>query len=148
MRTDLEVKATKNRDRSQKGEGRYKLSLLQTLFFLREEEGGMEAEEFTGHRLHQYLEQLAPGLWPIPNAGRHFLRTYLTQAGCPETVINTVMGHWGVGESAWAPDSALDPLRYREELAPHLESALDAIGYRVMDPVVLPGLMANGLENR
>lgn len=132
----LRVAATKHRDRSRVAGSSFRLPLASTLFFLvTEPERRIRAEEFTGDRLKAHLDAVLPGYWPAENAGRHFLRTYLANSGCPETFVHTVMGHWGAGEASWGPHSALDPMRFREGVAPLLERLLGHIDFRAVEAV-------------
>ncbi|WP_051081260.1 hypothetical protein [Thioalkalivibrio sp. ALE11] len=142
---DCEVEATKNRDRSRYRSDAFRLDLRKTLFFLlptTEQPGADEWEpvELTGDRLRQQCEQYRPGAWPVGNAGRHFLRTCLTEFATqgeyplPTTAINALLGHWRYGEEPWTPQSAFDPVRYREILLPALDDLLARVGYKALEP--------------
>lgn len=128
----LVVPATKQRDRSQFGSDRFELDLGRTLFFLEASPTGITQQEFTGTRLKHVVESVVPGGWPFDNSARHFLRSILMHRGCPATSINTLMGHAGLGEGAWAPQSGLDPFRYRESLQPFLDGLLDDLHFEVL----------------
>lgn len=128
--TSITVPATSHRDRSRYNSDSYPLSLLRTLYFVkRDKSGRIRPQELTGQQLMTVLNGMVPNQWPIPNAGRHFLRTYLVEAGCPTVVTNSLFGHWHIGEASWGGDSALDPYRYRHTLAPYLETLLAQLGY-------------------
>ena len=132
QRASLTVEATKTRDRSAFGTPRFQLDLTSTLFlFERSATDSYHAVEFTGRRLKQRLDDLAPGHWPVENAGRHLLRTYLTEHGADATMINTIMGHASYGEEPWAPTSSIDPHVWRERLLPQLKKLLGVIGFKV-----------------
>lgn len=133
---ECEVKATKNRDRSRYGSASFDLDLRKTLFFLeRHETGEWVPAELTGNRLKVECDRLVRGAWPVGNAGRHFLRTSLTEVASkasgslPTTAINAVLGHWRYGEEPWTPQSAFDPARYRELILPAIEVLLSRVGY-------------------
>ena len=131
---ELPVPATKYRDRSQFDAASYHLDLTRTLFFIEQDESGTcRPVELTGQALQRQLEAVQPGSWPVPNAGRHLLRTFLTQAECPATLINTHLGHWAYGEEPWGPYSAFDPWRYRETIALYLTRLLKRVDYRLME---------------
>lgn len=133
---ECEVKATKNRDRSRYGSDSFELDLRKTLFFLdwHETEEWVPAE-LTGNHLKVECDRLVGGAWPVGNAGRHFLRTALTEVASkefgslPTTAINAVLGHWRYGEEPWTPQSAFDPARYREVILPALDVLLCRVGY-------------------
>lgn len=131
--TRLYVRPTKHRDKSQFNSGDYGLSLLHTLYFLEHGKKGGKAVEFTGTAFSRKLDEILSDHWPVSNAGRHFLRTNLVALGCPAVVINTLLGHWHVGELSWGDDSALDPHRFREIVAPYIERILDDLGFEVLE---------------
>ena len=134
QRASLEVAASKNRDRSQYGSEAFTLELNRTLFFFEQTHPDwFEPAEFTGTRMTTKLNGLIPGCWPVANAGRHVLRTWLTQSGAAPAAINVMMGHAGYGEESWAAASAMDPVALRKHLLPHLEALADAIDYRPID---------------
>ena len=128
----LSVRATKSRDRSAFGTGHFDLDLTHTLFLFDHTESRRPvATELTGNQLRARLDTLAPGHWPVANAGRHLLRTFLTNRGVDATVINALMGHASYGEEPWAPESGLDPWLWREQLEDHLEKLLGVVGFEV-----------------
>lgn len=128
--TLLKVKATKSRDQSQYNDGSYDLNLEKTFFYIFQDNNGKYyPEELTGKNLQHNLNNIQPGHWPVPNAGRHFLRSYLVSKGCPETLINTHFGHWCFGEESWGPCSSFDPIRYRQNVSPYLEDLLKLLNY-------------------
>ena len=131
--TELRVPATKQRDYSQFGSDEYVLVLDKTFFFIIPDNNGrwMPAE-LTGKALQQRLNAIEADHWPVPNAGRHLLRSYLVHEGCPHTLINAHFGHWGYGEEVWGPYSAFDPQRYRQGIAPYLNSLLETLDYRMV----------------
>lgn len=132
--TELVIPATKFRDRSQFDQTSYTLDLARTLFFIeRSESGTYRPVELTGRTLQQHLGTLEQACWLVPNVGRHLLRSYLVQVGCPVTLINTHLGHWSFGEEPWGPYSAFDPQRYRQGIASSLNSLLDAIDYQLVE---------------
>lgn len=129
--TELYVPATKHRDRSGFGGESYSLSLAHTLFFIEETDAaGCRPVELTGTTLQQHLDAVHAGYWPVANAGRHLLRSYLAAVECPATLINAHLGHWHYGEEPWGHFSAFDPLHYRRAIAPHLDRLLDVLGYK------------------
>lgn len=72
-------------------------------------------------------------IFPL-NAGRHFLRSQLIGAVSGET-LHAFLGHWHLGAEPWGAKGALDPVRYRAELARALPPLLTSAGWRP-----LPGL--------
>ncbi len=132
--TELRVPATKQRDYSQFGSDEYVLMLDKTFFFIiSDNDGRWMPAELTGMALQQRLNAIEADHWPVPNAGRHFLRSYLVHEGCPHTLINAHFGHWGYGEEVWGPYSAFDPQRYRQGIAPYLNSLLETLDYRMVE---------------
>jgi hypothetical protein len=129
LSTKLEVEATKQRDRSRFGQGKFSISLVNTLFFLEQINERLVAHELTGATLKKQFDNVLPGHWVVENANRHFLRSFLANEGCPETMINAHLGHAHYGEGHWSPASGFDPIRYRSTIAPYLNKILDDVGY-------------------
>jgi len=129
MSSLLKVAATKHRDRCRFDDASFDLSLLCTVWFFDTAEVEPRPVEWTGSVLKRHLDAAAPGHWLFDNAGRHVLRSTLTNRGIATTAINALLGHWHSTESAWAPESAFDPLRYRAEIGPLLDRLLNALGY-------------------
>jgi len=120
----MNIKATKTRD---KGHGAWrKIDLRKTLFYLNEEG---HAIEFSGRNLANFL---GPG-YVTDNAGRRFFRSGLTALGCPEAIINAVMGHWSRGEGVWERLSTFDPTIYREQMSHYMGKLLDQVGFDPLD---------------
>ncbi len=136
--TSLTCPATKHRDRSAYQSDQYELALRSTCFFLDagdpEDPTTWVPVELTGRRLREECNRVLPAAWPLDNAGRHLLRSYLTAQGCPATIINTHLGHWSYGEEPWGAPSAFDPVRYRKAIRPYLDRLMQDIGYRVVAP--------------
>jgi len=129
--TVLAVKATKHRDRNRFGEKKFDLNLTRTLFYVQgTDEGAIAPVEFTGLSMKKALDRIQKGAWPVANAGRHFLRSYLFEEGCPDIVIDAHFGHWRHGESVWDRWSAFNPHIYRQTMAPYLEALMTAIGLK------------------
>lgn len=128
------VKATKHRDISRYNQGDFTLDLKSTLFLIEKSEkgDGWVPVEMTGSRMHEMCNDHMPGGWPVANAGRHMLRTFLANEGCPLTVVNAVMGHWYYGEEPWTANSSMDPVIYRRTIVPYLDKLLARVGYRVL----------------
>ena len=128
----LNVPATKYRDHSRFNQGTYSIPLNRTLFFLEIKEDELHASEWVGDRLVEQLQESLSDdvlkIWAVGNSGRHFIRSYLVECGCPATIINAFMGHWGTGEEMWAPYSAFDPLRYRKMISRYLKELDEALG--------------------
>jgi hypothetical protein len=130
----IDVVASKARDRmradrSQLDMSRYDLLLSRTFFYVHHSEDGLSYQELTGNNLSERINHYCPDSWPVSNAGRHFLRSWLTNTGCDATVINTQMGHWSRGEESWADFSATDPCHFRSEISKHLDQLLSAISF-------------------
>lgn len=131
---EIVVPATKMRDRQAFGADEFSLSLQKTLFFFDRSETRWQASEFSGKKLKALVDGILPGHWPIPNAGRHLAATFLFNAEDSfATIIKTLMGHWYLGESAWAPDSAFDPYRYREAVSPVINSMLEEVDFQAIE---------------
>ncbi|SFD95848.1 Phage integrase family protein [Thiohalospira halophila DSM 15071] len=129
----LPIPATKARDQRVYGHEAFDLVLNRSLFFFEQsEEGHHKPVELTGDRLQRELNALVPGYWPIPNAGRHALRSWLIRHGAEANLVNALMGHAYYGEEHWAPTSALDPVAYRGGILPYLEQLTQTLGYRVV----------------
>ncbi len=129
----LTVPATKFRDRSRFDTASFELALDRTLFFIDGEPiGQWSPVEFTGHRFKQQLDAIASDCWPVANAGRHLLRSWLTNKGCADTVINAHLGHWSYGEEPWGPFSTFSPHQYRQEIQGHLKSLWNALDFTVV----------------
>ncbi|MBY8965013.1 hypothetical protein KHP57_04785 [Algiphilus sp. NNCM1] len=131
--SQMNVPATKHRDRSAYGAKAYALDLRKTLFFLVEdakEPCGWRPEQLSGDALKRECDNLTANVWAVDNAGRHFLRTELAARDVPPAVINPLFGHANFGEEAWNRHSALDPVGYRRALGPALEALCRDIGYR------------------
>ena len=130
---ELKVKARKNQERLRYNSPSYTLDLRKTFFFVKpKKNNGGKAVEFRGKTLQEHLNASGENWWPVPNAGRHFLRTFLVERQCDDTLINTLLGHWGLGEASWGPYSTFDPLRFREHIRPHLEALLETIEFRLV----------------
>jgi hypothetical protein len=141
---ELEVKATKYRDKkkynhvdkSQFNHNAFKLDLLKTFFYIlpsEKDENKWVPHEFTGNLLKSECDKLIDKCWPVENAGRHFLRTFLVQQKeCPATAINALLGHWFNGEEPWTTRSTLDPVTFREVIVPHQEKLMKSIGFKAL----------------
>lgn len=125
----LLVPATKERDRRRFNDSEYELQLGKTIWFIAPPTEGFRAIEWTGRSLKAHLDEILPGRWSVENAGRHFLRSFLTRWNCSATAINAQLGHWGYGESPWMAESAFDPQHFRTEIESHLEKLLTRLGY-------------------
>ena len=67
--------------------------------------------------------------YPLPlNANRKFLRTELSERGCPSDVLSAFMGHWSLGQEPHGPYSCLSPRHERVKLQKYLLPLLDEIG--------------------
>jgi len=89
------------------------------------------------------IKLLSPGLtkeklltnhrYDIPlNAGRHYLKYRLLQAGCSPELIEAQLGHWENGQEAWGPYSNLDPLDFSREMARFLPAILEQDGWKAI----------------
>ena len=128
----LRVPATKARDRSRYDTSSFDLDLFDTLFYLQERNGNFIAEEFSGQALKRECDRRIANAWPSPNAGRHFLRTYLVTTGLDPNLINCLMGHWGYGEDPYVANSTLDPMIARREIFNTLDELLDHIQFKTV----------------
>lgn len=63
------------------------------------------------------------------NASRHYLRSNLTERGCPPELVAAFMGHWERGEEPWGCFSALPPIQYAETVASYLIPMLEEDGW-------------------
>jgi len=67
--------------------------------------------------------------YPIPlNSNRRFLRTELSERGCPTDVLRAFMGHWASGEEPHNPFSCLSPRHLRQKLREYLLPLQEEIG--------------------
>lgn len=131
MPTEIIVPATKFRDRQAFGSNEFSLSLQKTLFLFTGNNGQWAAVEFSGRRLQAYLNEIMPEHWNIPNTGRHLAATTLfNMDNSFSTIDKTLLGHWHLGESPWAPDSGFDPIHYRDQLAPKMEALLNQLDFQ------------------
>ncbi|WP_440997557.1 hypothetical protein [Arhodomonas sp. SL1] len=129
----VHVPATKHRDASVYGSDGFDLALHRTLFLFQSDDSGQSMPvEFAGAAMQAELNALLPDSWPTPNAGRHALRSWLTEQGAAVTVINAIMGHAHYGEEYWAPASAMDPVGMRREVLPYLEALTRVLGYQAV----------------
>lgn len=128
----LRVPASKARDRSRYDTSAFDLDLFDTLFYLREQDGNLIAEEFSGASMKRECDSRSLNAWPSPNAGRHFLRTYLVTIGLDPNLINCLMGHWGYGEEPYVATSTMDPVIARREISSVLNDLLDHIQFEAV----------------
>jgi len=127
----LVVKATKNRDRQVMGVKEFTLSLEKTLFFFEEKKEGWFAKEFSGFSHQAILNGVSKNIWAISNTGRHYAATSFFNAKDSRATINsTFLGHWGLGESAWLPDSGFDPYQFRNAIEPTIMAMLAEIEFK------------------
>jgi hypothetical protein len=69
--------------------------------------------------------------YPLPlNANRKFLRTELSERGCPIDVLSAFMGHWSLGQEPHGNYSCLSPRHERRQLEKYLVPLLDEIGVK------------------
>lgn len=80
--------------------------------------------------LSQVLKSLKELRWPgRENAGRHWLRSKLTDR-CSGETLSAFYGHWQSGVDPWGASSALDPMVYRADLKRVLDPILGDVGWR------------------
>lgn len=72
--------------------------------------------------------------WPL-NTSRHTLRGYLRDRDVPGDLVDTFMGHWGIGTEPWARHSALDPYAFKEGVVPVIEELLESLGFDVLEGI-------------
>lgn len=71
--------------------------------------------------------------YPLPlNANRKFLRTELSERSCPIDVLNSLMGHWALGQEPHGPYSCLSPRHERRQLEKYLLPLLQEIDIQVV----------------
>lgn len=127
----LLVKATKNRDRQVMGVKEFTLSLEKTLFFFEGKKEGWFAKEFSGFSHQAILNGVSQNIWAISNTGRHYAATsFFNAKGSHATINSTFLGHWGLGESAWLPDSGFDPYQFRQAIEPIIMAMLAEIEFK------------------
>jgi hypothetical protein len=127
----LLVKATKNRDRQGMGVKEFTLSLEKTLFFFEERKEGWFSKEFSGFSHQAILNGVSKNIWAISNTGRHYAATsFFNAKGSHATINSTFLGHWGLGESAWLPDSGFDPYQFRQAIEPIIRAMLAEIEFK------------------
>lgn len=72
--------------------------------------------------------------YPLPlNSNRRFLRTELSERGCPIDVLDGFMGHWATGQEPHGPYSCLSPRHQRQQLKKYLIPLLDQIGLEAIE---------------
>lgn len=67
-----------------------------------------------------------------PNANRHYLRTHLLLQDCPPDIINSLLGHWELGEEPWSGLSGLSPYDFRKQLEKYLVPMMTEDGWQVI----------------
>ncbi|MDL0432327.1 hypothetical protein QPM17_14375 [Marinobacter sp. TBZ242] len=72
--------------------------------------------------------------WPL-NTSRHTLRGYLRDRDVPGDLVDTFMGHWGIGTEPWARHSALDPYAFKEAVGPVIDELLESLGFDVLEGI-------------
>jgi hypothetical protein len=72
--------------------------------------------------------------WPL-NTSRHTLRGYLRDRDVPGDLVDTFMGHWGIGTEPWARHSALDPYAFKEAVVPVIDELLESLGFDVLEGI-------------
>lgn len=82
----------------------------------------LPAETATGGRMPRELRLPA-------NCSRHYLRTYLVQAGCPNDLIDAQLGHWHHGREPWGLSSSLAPLRFAQTMRRYLGDLTRELGF-------------------
>jgi len=74
------------------------------------------------------IQPLASLDYPLPlNANRKFLRTELSERGCPIDVLSSFLGHWSLGQEPHGPYSCLSPRHERMQLQKYLLPLLQEI---------------------
>ncbi|WP_231376851.1 site-specific integrase [Thioalkalivibrio sp. AKL12] len=75
-------------------------------------------------------------LFPAPvNFGRHHIRTYLTEMGCPGEWIDALLGHEPIGLEAYGAHSALAIEDLRDMVSEWIEPMLQRHGWKVLEGV-------------
>lgn len=98
------------------------------LFFIVEKKEGVIP--VSSRSMNQPLEDLG---YPLPlNSNRRFLRTELSERGCPKDVLHSFMGHWATGEEPHNPYSCLSPRHVRKQLQKYLIPLQEEIGLSVI----------------
>lgn len=72
--------------------------------------------------------------WPL-NTNRHTLRGYLRDRDVPGDLVDTFMGHWGIGTEPWARYSALDPYAFKEIVVPVIDELLESLSFEVVEGI-------------
>jgi len=89
---------------------------------------------------HWIARELAShGMSAAANFTRAYLRTWMLQDGCPEQMIDALLGHAGVGQSPVQMHSTFDFARHMDEMGSRLENMSSALGLepipsRLADP--------------
>ena len=70
------------------------------------------------------------------NAGRHYLRRYLTQQDLHQELIKFQLGHWVAGEIPLSDFSSLNHMDAAKILIPHLETMMMEIGWQAKSSIL------------
>ena len=81
---------------------------------------------------------LAPYLQVPANTHRRFIRTELIETGCPNEVVDALMGHWQQGEEPFGKFSSFSFERYVKELQRHLLPLLQDLGFKPLASALAP----------
>jgi hypothetical protein len=72
--------------------------------------------------------------WPL-NTSRHTLRGYLRDRDVRGDLVDTFMGHWGIGTEPWARHSSLDPLAFKSAIEPMIAELLVSLNFDVLEGI-------------
>lgn len=101
-------------------------------FFLEVTDGGIRRQEIRPITITRCMERVPGFVSHRVNAFRKFLRTELTERGCPAEVVGAFMGHWLRGEEPQDQHSSFGPAAYVEEIGSWVNTLLRDLGWRVI----------------
>lgn len=100
-------------------------------FFLSHSDSGVRRIEIRPATLYLYMEQVSDYIPHRINAYRKFLRTELSERGCPPEALAAFMGHWLRGEEPQDPYSSFCPAAYAGVVSDWITQLLKTLGWYV-----------------
>jgi hypothetical protein len=73
-------------------------------------------------------------VWKLKdNINRHYIRTRLSDLGCPGETIDGYMGHWELGQSPYNKHSSVSPLAFIQQVKSFIHKIEEEAGWEVID---------------
>jgi hypothetical protein len=101
-------------------------------FFLEITDGGIRRQEIRPTTIIRCMEQVPSFVPHRVNAFRKFLRTELTERGCPAEVLGAFMGHWLRGEEPQDQHASFCPAGYVRDLELWVTPLMRELGWHVV----------------